>query len=412
MEISDITLTRLFALSEPQIVSFFRKKKLQPTQKWTDVLQEAHNRAFVVAGVTQADVLQDIYNAVDKAIGEGTTFEQFKKELKEKWTPEHQERRLRTVYNTNLSVAYSRGRYDSMRENAQRRPFWRYKCQFLPGSRESHKALHGKIFRWDDPIWNTLFPPNDWGCQCEVEPLTAEEVGDKPVETSKGKLFGIQKRLDSSTTQLVTGYKDPKTDEITAPSAGWNYNPGVSDYTPDMRKYNSFIGDFLRMKLNTAAQKMPFIQGAHDFKDDLLAVNPLKDYGKNCVSCTLAYEARRRGLDVIAKPFKEAVKDVEKYTVFQGIDRPAQYLSKEAIEKKMQEYGDGARMEITAVWDKKRGHSFIAEQIDGKTHFLDPQQKDENCEKYFKIAKTILAARVDNKLFSSKIKNFIQSIKK
>lgn len=408
MEISDTTLTRLFALSEPQILAFFRKKKLKPTEKWTDILQEAHNRAFVVAGVSQIDILQDIYNAVDKAIGEGITFAQFKKELKEKWTPQHQERRLKTVYNTNLSVAYSRGRYESMKANAERRPFWRYKCQFLPGSRDSHKALHGKIFRWDDPIWNTLFPPNDWGCQCEVEPLTAEEVGDKPVESSKGNLIGKQKKLDSTTMQLVTGYVDPKTGEETAPSAGWNYNPGISDYTPDMRKYNSFFADQLRLTMNAASLKMPFIQHKHSFIDDLKMINPgfglEKGTDTNCYSCVYAYEARRRGLDVTAMP-GEAISGDKVLSGFKNVEFKS--YTKEKIEEEMKKLGNGTRMEILAEWGNNKSHVFIAEQVDGETHFIDPQSSLD-CRALFDMAKHILAARIDNAFFSEKVKTFIK----
>lgn len=41
----------------------------------------------------------------------------------------------------------------------------------------------------------------------------------------------------------------------------------------------------------------------------------------------------------------------------------------------MKEFGDGARMEILADWGNNKSHVFIAEQIDGKTHFCDPQTK-------------------------------------
>lgn len=419
-EISDRTLTRLFELPQSKIVDFFRKKKLRPSNSWKELWQEEHNRSFVVAGVTQADILQEIYNEVEKALAEGTTFAEFKKNLKEKWTPEYQERRLRTVYNTNLSVAYSRGRYESMRANAQNRPYWRYKCQFLPGSRESHKALHGKIFRWDDPIWNTLFPPNDWGCQCEVEPLTAEEAGGK-VENSDGKLFGIQKNVDSQTKQLVTGYHDSNTDEFVAPAAGWNYNPGISEYLPDMRKYNSFIDNWLKLRINAAAQKFPFIKRDTkkiDFIKELRAVNPHYDpdvknvYSTNCQRCVVAYEARLRGLDVAAIP-ADTVQGTEVLSGFKDKSFKS-FASKSSIEKQMAEYGDGARMEVLVTWksDPKKSHAFIAEQIDGKTHFIDPQRKTADCSCHFNNAKNILATRIDNALFSDNLKNFVESTDK
>ena len=76
----------------------------------------------------------------------------------------------------------------------------------------------------------------------------------------------------------------------------------------------------------------------------------------------------------------------------------------------MKEFGDGARMEILADWGNNKSHVFIAEQIDGKTNFFDPQTKSNKCDDYFNNAKHILAVRIDNALFSDKLKNFVVSM--
>jgi hypothetical protein len=76
----------------------------------------------------------------------------------------------------------------------------------------------------------------------------------------------------------------------------------------------------------------------------------------------------------------------------------------------MKEFGDGARMEIFADWGNNKSHVFIAEQIDGKTHFFDPQTKSNKCDDYFNNAKHILAVRIDNALFSDKVKSFVQIV--
>ena len=76
----------------------------------------------------------------------------------------------------------------------------------------------------------------------------------------------------------------------------------------------------------------------------------------------------------------------------------------------MKEFGDGARMGILADWGNNKSHVFIAEQIDGKTHFFDPQLQDMKCSYYFDMAKNILATRIDNALFSDKVKSFVQIV--
>ena len=56
----------------------------------------------------------------------------------------------------------------------------------------------------------------------------------------------------------------------------------------------------------------------------------------------------------------------------------------------MKEFGDGSRMEILVNWGNDKSHVFIAEQIDGKTHFFDPQNRRKDCDDYFEKTKHIL----------------------
>ena len=64
-------------------LAFFRAKLNLPTQKWDDLLGAAHDRAFVVAGAMNADLLADLRGAVDKILANGTTLEQFHKDFQQ-----------------------------------------------------------------------------------------------------------------------------------------------------------------------------------------------------------------------------------------------------------------------------------------------------------------------------------------
>lgn len=46
-------------------IAFFRRKLNVPTERWDDLWQAAHDRAFVVAGAAKADLLEDLRGAVD-----------------------------------------------------------------------------------------------------------------------------------------------------------------------------------------------------------------------------------------------------------------------------------------------------------------------------------------------------------
>jgi SPP1 gp7 family putative phage head morphogenesis protein len=152
---------------------------------------------FTVAKATSLDVLRAIRDQVSKAVGDGQTFESFKRNLKPQlqalgWWGKQEvldadtgeltavqlgsDRRLRTIFQTNVQTAYMAGRFQRLVGNAGDRPFWMYVAVMDGRTRPAHAALNGKVFRWDDPIWKVIFPPNGWGCRCRVRALTAAEV--------------------------------------------------------------------------------------------------------------------------------------------------------------------------------------------------------------------------------------------
>ena len=67
-----------------QVAAFrLRLADLRPTSRWIDVWQAEHDRAFMVAGALKADLLADLAGAVQKAIEEGTSLEQFRADFRE-----------------------------------------------------------------------------------------------------------------------------------------------------------------------------------------------------------------------------------------------------------------------------------------------------------------------------------------
>ena len=59
-----------------------RFRDLHPTARWDDIREDAHNRAFMVAGAMKADLLADFALAIDKAVADGTGYEAFAKEFR------------------------------------------------------------------------------------------------------------------------------------------------------------------------------------------------------------------------------------------------------------------------------------------------------------------------------------------
>lgn len=209
-------------------LAFFRAKVNVPTERWDDLWQAAHDRAFVVAGAAQADLLQDLREAVDKAIAQGTGLEAFRKDFRELvkrrgwtgWTGEAtaagQAWRTRVIYQTNLASSFAAGRWAQLnRPEMAALGWWEYvHSDAAINPRPQHQAWDGLTLPREHPFWRTHFPPNGWGCGCRVR------ARPKPAPGAR--------------TQAPEGFD--QVDEATgAPAgidAGWGYAPGAAAQRP------------------------------------------------------------------------------------------------------------------------------------------------------------------------------------
>jgi hypothetical protein len=165
-----------------EAIDFFRQKVQLPSKAWTDLWEGMHARAFVVAGATKDALVADLYAAVDKAIATGTTLAQFRKDFDRivadhGWTYKGGRAwRARVIFDTNLRMANSAGRWDQAQRLKARRPFARYIHTHGSHDRPEHVAWHGTVLPLDDPWWSTHWPANGWGCKCTTQTLSPREA--------------------------------------------------------------------------------------------------------------------------------------------------------------------------------------------------------------------------------------------
>lgn len=134
-------------------------------------------------------------------------------------------------------------------------------------------------------------------------------------------------------------------------------------------------------------------------QDALKQVNPnyaSGDFGyqNNCQRCCATYEMIKRGKNVTALPINAttpAEVSADMFTDYSDNSFAKMYDNPEvqetyskkgsniawSIEMAMQRWGDGARCEIVIVDEDGNAHVFMGEQIDGKTHYIDPQSNSE-----------------------------------
>ncbi len=171
-----------FAVNPTEAIDFLRQKLNLPTQSWTDLWEGMHARAFVVAGANTEALVSDFRNAIDKALSEGKSLDWFRKEF-DKIVAAHGwnykgERRWRqaVIFNTNMRMAYATGRWAQIVRLAESRPYLRYKAVLDERTRPLHRAWDDVVLRWDDPWWQTHFPPNGWNCRCTIQQLSERDL--------------------------------------------------------------------------------------------------------------------------------------------------------------------------------------------------------------------------------------------
>lgn len=259
---TDINLLSAFNLEPKEIVKYFESKNCKISFDWHEVYEEAHAKAFTVAKMTEADLLKDTHKMLTTAIKEGWSEGKFKKnatELFEKkgWVGKKEvinpktgelqtvelgtPRRIKKIFHCNMTSAYSVGRYKEQMENVDVAPYLQYVAILDSRTRPEHAAMNGKVFRYDDPIWNTMYPPNGWNCRCFVTQLTKGDVRRKniEVESSEGRIKEVSEVV-GDTEKQNTVYTFSKGGNVyhLKPDAGWGTNLGMFDYIPDMEKYN------------------------------------------------------------------------------------------------------------------------------------------------------------------------------
>lgn len=259
---TDIDLLSAFNLEPTEIVKYFESKNCKISFDWHEVYEEAHAKAFTVAKMTEADLLKDTHKMLTTAIKEGWSEGKFKKnatELFEKkgWVGKKEvinpktgelqtvelgtPRRIKKIFHCNMTSAYAVGRYKEQMENVDVAPYLQYVAILDGRTRPEHRAMNGKVFRYDDPIWNTMYPPNGWNCRCLVTQLTKGDVRRKniEVETSDGKIKEVSEVV-GDTEKQNTVYTFSKGGNVyhLKPDAGWGTNQALNSSNYDLLLYD------------------------------------------------------------------------------------------------------------------------------------------------------------------------------
>lgn len=238
-----------------EAIAFFRQKLDLPTSVWTDIQGEAQDWAFTVAGLEKAQMLQAVQELILRVLEGKTsvaTYEEFARDFNQLMTSsgygELKPWRTRLIFSTNTRQAYNAGRYRTQTslDNRLRRPYLQYIHDHPLEDRPHHKAIDKSIWRADDPIWDTIYPLNGFGCRCQVTSLSERDMEREGLSVSPypPATVSIRDRVTGETKQVpavilpVEAFKNSgipqgaivSGNEVTAPIAepGFAHAPGSS----------------------------------------------------------------------------------------------------------------------------------------------------------------------------------------
>ncbi|AZV77943.1 phage head protein [Parasedimentitalea marina] len=210
-----------------QVAAFrLRLGNLVPSSAWDDLAGSAQDRGFMVAGAVKADLLADLAAAVERTITEGTGTEAFKRDFRAivakrgwtGWTGEDTEAgqawRMRTIYHTNMRSSFMAGRLAQLRQGKFK--YWIYRHGGSNEPRLQHLAWDGLILPSDHPFWVKAFPPNGFGCNCQI---------------FGARTMGGAKRRGGDPSKVLPddwGQVNPNTGRLDGIGEGWDHAPGGS----------------------------------------------------------------------------------------------------------------------------------------------------------------------------------------
>lgn len=289
-----------------------------------------------------------------------------------------------------MRTELARVQIEAQRQSYIRNGYDSYEFLAEPTACSICRAMDGKVFPVKKMLPGDNAPPLHPNCRCS----TAAYMGEDDFQDWLARVSG-----NPDDIKLLAGAKDGKISQ--------------------------------RKNVLSGAKRLT----SHEIKDCYKTTNPhyRKDrrYQENCQRCVNAYEARRRGYDVVAKPSPQTSARDTLAIMKHPKGWPAVYEKGPAnIEKvkggtaktvkmniceRMAEYGNGARAIVRIRWQKiKSGHVFMAEQDGDKTRFVDPQSGEKDVAYYFdpgmiKPTKTRLL-RVDDKAFTDLIENCCEEV--
>jgi SPP1 gp7 family putative phage head morphogenesis protein len=220
------------SLPNKAAIEYFKNKIPAASAHWDDWIAPVHAKSFTVAGAPSVEFASDMHAAINKAISQGTTLGEFRKDFDKivqqyGWSYKGKRGwRTSVIYNTNMRTARMAAKWQTIQDNKDVAPFLEYRAVNDSRTRPQHKAWDDIIRHADDGFWDTHYPPNGWGCRCTVVAMSGATMA------RKGK--SVSDAPDIKTSDVVNRNGVVTHNVPAGVDVGWDSNVGQSWLAPDI----------------------------------------------------------------------------------------------------------------------------------------------------------------------------------
>ncbi|MBD5301610.1 MAG: hypothetical protein HDS16_01210 [Bacteroides sp.] len=419
------------------------------------------NNAFIFSGFKAFHTLREVGLSLTTDKGDIKPFETFRRDV-EQVNNRYNHNYLRAEYNYAVRSAIMAEKWERFVREADRYDL-QYRTAMDDHVREDHAILHNTTLPVLDPFWKEFFPPNGWGCRCDVvqvrkdkypesDPDLAMLRGNNCTEAAKQQIFRFNPGKE---LKLFP----PKHPYYKAPEAAKQIIEQLSEEQQRERRIADIIKelpDTLTADVKKAIaencleieQRFGIGKGKPMTYDEANKGKENPNFSKgggyyvNCQTCTVTHWLRRLGFNIQAHPNeilykghqgtaydkldKAGVKWTERFVNTDGskVDYDFSYQwqrrkgYKTMTAKRLQEYftekfnHDGV-YEIYCAWKRGDAHVFLAEVKGGKVRYFDPQSGQDDVSHYIGNMKPghVGVLRIDDKKINPGIGELFLEVK-
>lgn len=184
---------------------------MSTSYEYAELATALQENAAVFAAFKNHDEQANLAKLLVDEAGEPRSLNDFIKAAKP-LTEQYNVEWLKTEFSQAKASAQMAVKWEGFKENADLYPNLQYRTVGDTEVRPEHAALNGLIAPINDPVWNTIYPPNGWGCRCNVTQTDKDEYRpDKSdgFEPDKGFDFnpGKDRKLFADNTSYTASDK-------------------------------------------------------------------------------------------------------------------------------------------------------------------------------------------------------------